>query len=40
MRYDLDLDSGVVYPGTTMVDLAKIAADAVKSPAASPTPKK
>ncbi|HZT08151.1 MAG TPA: LLM class flavin-dependent oxidoreductase [Chloroflexota bacterium] len=27
MRYDLDLDSGVVYPGTSMVDLAKVAED-------------
>ncbi len=27
MKYDLDLDSGVVYPGTTMVDLAKVAED-------------
>ena len=25
MKYDLDLDSGVVYPGTTMVDVAKTA---------------
>jgi alkanesulfonate monooxygenase SsuD/methylene tetrahydromethanopterin reductase-like flavin-dependent oxidoreductase (luciferase family) len=27
MNYDLDLDSGVVYPGLTMVDLAKVAED-------------
>jgi alkanesulfonate monooxygenase SsuD/methylene tetrahydromethanopterin reductase-like flavin-dependent oxidoreductase (luciferase family) len=28
VNYDLDLDSGVVYPGLTMVDLAKAAEDA------------
>src|SRR4051812_48226343 len=27
MKYDLDLDSGVVYPGMTMVELAKVAED-------------
>ena len=27
MRFDLDLDSGVVYPGTSMVDLARVAED-------------
>jgi alkanesulfonate monooxygenase SsuD/methylene tetrahydromethanopterin reductase-like flavin-dependent oxidoreductase (luciferase family) len=27
VKYDLDLDSGVVYPGTTMVDVAKTAED-------------
>jgi len=28
VRYDLDLDSGVVYPGTSIVDVAKAAEDA------------
>ena len=30
MRYDIDFDSGILYPDMTIVDLAEVAAEVVR----------